>query len=100
MFREVDRIKVKGKNEAIVIYEPIGLESEVDAQTREELRLWDQALSAYRAQQWDKAEASLVDLRNRYPGRKLYRRFVRRVADFRRTPPPEGWGGVTSFDEK
>ena len=100
VFREVDLIKVKGKNEVVAIYEPIGLESNVDVQVREELRLWDKALSAYRAQQWDTAEASLVDLRRKYPGHKLHRRFARRVADFRRTPPPDGWDGVTSFEEK
>jgi adenylate cyclase len=100
VFREIDRVKVKGKHEAVAIYEPIGLESEVDAQKREELGLWDQALSAYRAQQWDRAEAGLADLRSANPGCKLYEVYAGKIAGFRRTPPPEGWGGVTTFDEK
>src|SRR5438876_6992099 len=44
VFREVDRIKVTGKHEAVTIYEPIGLESEVDKDAHDELKLWNQAL--------------------------------------------------------
>jgi adenylate cyclase len=100
VFREVDRIKVKGKNEAVGIYEPIGLESDVDASMREELKLWSQTLRAYRAQQWDQVEVNLIDLQRMFPGRGLYALYADRVAGFRRTPPPEGWNGVTAFDEK
>src|SRR5678816_2929479 len=48
VFREVDRIKVKGKDEAITIYEPVGLESEVDKKVLDELKLWNQTLRLYR----------------------------------------------------
>ena len=100
VFREVDRIKVKGKNEAVGIYEPIGLESDVDASKREELKLWGQTLRAYRARQWDQVEVNLINLQRMYPGRGLYELYADRVAGFRRTPLPEGWDGVTAFEEK
>ncbi len=100
VFREVDRIKVKGKDEAITIYEPVALESEVDKKMQEELKLWNQILRAYRAQQWDQAEVNLLNLQRMYPGRGLYALYADRVAAFRRAPPPEGWDGVTAFDEK
>ena len=35
--REIDRVRVKGKEEAITIYEPLGLESEVTDDQREEI---------------------------------------------------------------
>ena len=100
VFREVDRIKVKGKHEAIAIYEPIGLEAEVDERVHEELKLWGQTLRAYRTRQWDQADVNLVNLQRMFPGRGLYALYADRVAGFRRTPPPEGWDGVTAFDEK
>jgi len=100
VFREVDRIKVKGKAEAVTIYEPMALESAADAQQHEELRLWNQALRDYRAQQWDRADVTLLNLQRLYPGRGLYAVYARRVADFRGAPPPADWDGVTSFDEK
>lgn len=55
VFREIDRIRVKGKEEAIAIYEPLEKESA-------ELESWREALRAYRARQWDAAEAVLQRL--------------------------------------
>jgi len=100
VFREVDRIKVKGKDEAITIYEPVGLESEVDKPMQDELRLWTQTLRAYRAQQWDQVEVNLINLQRMAPDRALYALYGENVARFRRTPPPQGWDGTTVFDEK
>jgi adenylate cyclase len=100
VFREVDRIKVKGKDEAITIYEPVGPESEVDKQLHDELRLWNQTLRAYRAQQWDQVEVNLINLQRMAPERALYALYSENVARFRRTPPPQGWDGTTVFAEK
>ena len=100
VFREVDRIRVKGKDVAVRIYEPVGLQGEADPKAREELRLWSLALEAYRAQQWDQADALLANLRRLSPQRGLYALYAERIAEFRRTPPPAGWDGVTAFDEK
>jgi adenylate cyclase len=100
VFREVDRIKVKGKDEALTIYEPLGLAPEVGAEAQDELRIWSRALNAYRAQQWDQAEADLASLRRLAPERALYAHYAERVAEFRRDPPPAGWDGVTVFHEK
>jgi adenylate cyclase len=100
LFREVDKIKVKGKDEAVTIYEPLGLESEVDKGVLEEVKLWNQTLRQYRAQQWDQAEVSLLNLKRMNPSCGLYEVYVERVAEKRRNPPPAGWDGVTAFDEK
>jgi adenylate cyclase len=100
VFREVDRIKVKGKDEALTIFEPIGPAAEVDAEKQDELRIWGRMLSAYRAQNWEQTETDLASLQNLAPGHGLYELYAGRVAAFRKAPPPEGWNGVTAFDEK
>jgi adenylate cyclase len=100
VFREVDRIKVKGKDEAVTIYEPLGLGSEIDTKTYDELKLWNQALRFYRAQQWDQVEVSLLNLQRMNPACGLYQFYSERAAQMRRDPPPSGWDGVTAFDEK
>jgi len=100
VFREVDRIRVKGKDAAVTVYEPICLESEIEPRMQEELRLWNQTLRAYRAQQWDQADVHLLNLQRMNPGCGLYRKFAEKVTDMRRNPPPPDWDGVTSFDEK
>ena len=100
VFREIDRIKVKGKDEAVTIYEPLGLESEVDRKVHEELKLWQQTLRAYRARQWDQVELNLLNLQRMNPDCYLYKHYSEEVAKHRRNPPPPEWDGVTAFDEK
>ncbi len=93
VFREIDRIRVKGKEEAIAIYEPLEKESA-------ELESWREALRAYRARQWDAAEAVLQRLQRADPACGLYGVYLRKVHDMRRDPPPSDWDGITKFDEK
>jgi adenylate cyclase len=100
VFREVDKIKVKGKDEAVTIFEPLGLDSEVARSVLDELKVWNQVLRAYRGQQWDQAEVGLLNLQRMNPGCGLYQVYAERVADKRRNPPPSDWDGVTAFDEK
>jgi adenylate cyclase len=100
VFREVDRIKVKGKDEAVTIYEPLGLESEIERKVHEELKIWNQTLRAYRAQQWDQVEVGLLNLQRMSSDCGLYRAYAEKVADNRRQPPLPDWDGVTVFDEK
>ena len=100
LFREVDRIKVKGKDEAVTIYEPLGLESEIEKTVLDELKLWNQTLRFYRGQQWDQADVNLLNLQRMNPACGLYKKFAEFVTEKRREPPPPDWGGVTVFDEK
>jgi adenylate cyclase len=100
VFREVDRIKVKGKDEALTVYEPLGGEGEVQKSRLEELRLWNQTLRAYRGRQWDQVEVSLLNLQRMNPECELYRVYANLVTDKRRLAPPQDWDGVTAFAEK
>ena len=100
VFREVDRVRVKGKDEAVTVYEPLGPASDVPENIAAELQLWNSTLRAYRGRQWDEAETNLAELLRMNPTCGLYRVYVARLADKRRDPPPPHWDGVTVFDEK
>ena len=100
VFKEIDKIKVKGKDEAITIYEPMGLEAEVEKKVLDELKLWHQTIRSYRSRQWDQAEVHLLNLQRMNPGCALYQLYAKEAAGKRRTPPPTEWDGVTVFDEK
>jgi len=100
VYKELDLIKVKGKDTAVRVFEPIGPESEVDKKTQDELKLWHQTLRAYRQQQWDQVEVNLINLQRMNPDCEAYKLYADRVAEFRRKPPPAGWDGAWVFDEK
>ncbi len=99
VFRELDRVRVKGKAEPIGIYQPIGVEGEVGKEVLEELKLWHQALRYYRAQDWDQAEVALLNLSRMTPC-YLYELYTKRIEVWRKQPPGEGWDGVTTFETK
>jgi adenylate cyclase len=100
VFREVDRVRVKGKDEPVAIFEPIGVDGEVDKAVLDELKLWNQVLKLYRAQDWEKAELQLLNLQRMNPGCELYRVFSEKITDYRANPPGPGWDGVTKFETK
>ena len=100
VFREVDMVRVKGKDEAVAIYEPLGMTGEVEKKTLDELKLWNQCVKHYRAQDWDQAEVALLNLQRMNPECELYRIYGARIADYRRNPPEPGWDGVKKFEEK
>ena len=98
--REVDRVRVKGKDEPVAIYEPFGLEGQVEKAKLDEINIWNQALEYYRSQQWDLAELQLLNLQKMDPEVELYDIYLERVAIFRKEPPGDGWDGVWKFETK
>ncbi|HUY02026.1 MAG TPA: adenylate/guanylate cyclase domain-containing protein, partial [Rhodocyclaceae bacterium] len=100
VFREIDRVKVKGKDEPVAIFEPIGIDGQVDNKVMDEIKLWHKALNAYRAQNWDEAETDLVNVQNMSPECKLYGLYLERIAQCRIDPPGPDWDGVTAFKTK
>jgi adenylate cyclase len=98
--REVDLVRVKGKDHAVAIYEPLGPMADVGPSVQHEIWQWERALRAYRAGDWTGAAHLLQELLVAYPASGLYQLFSQRVAHFMQTPPPSDWDGSTKFDVK
>ncbi|MEP7154139.1 MAG: adenylate/guanylate cyclase domain-containing protein [Betaproteobacteria bacterium] len=100
IYRELDRVRVKGKLEPISIYEPVGLKGDISNQLLDEIDRFHRALEKYREQRWDDAELVLVKLAHADPDRKVYQVYLDRVADLRSHPPGANWDGVFTFTTK
>jgi adenylate cyclase len=100
VYRELDHVRVKGKDKPIAIFEPIGLVAEVDKATLEELKLFHEMRRLYRKQNWDQAELQLMNLQRISPQTALYKIYAERVAYFRKNPPAGDWDGVYVFETK
>lgn len=101
VFRELDRVRVKGKDEAVAIFEPFGMQGKVDKARLEELKLYTQFSRLYRAQDWDQAELQLFNLQKQVPDSLLYSQtFVERIAYLRANEPGKGWDGAFTFKTK
>ena len=91
-FREVDTVRVKGKNVGITVLAPCGDEALIAMSA--------EALAAHRAGKLDESEACWKRLLERYPGDPVARVFLERVALFREEGLPDGWDGITTLDTK
>jgi adenylate cyclase len=99
-YLELDLVRVKGKEQPVGIYEPLGLKDSVDKTLRSLLTRHKQALTYYRKQDWDGAEREFFTLQQAMPERVLYRLYLDRIAYFRAHPPGESWDGVFTFTTK
>jgi adenylate cyclase len=100
VFREIDRVRVKGKDTAVTIYEPLGVEGQVPQGALDDAALFHEALELYRRQEWELAELRLLRLKTLSPESRLYDLFLERIALLRVSPPSEGWDGAFTFSTK
>lgn len=100
-FKEIDRVRVKGKEKPVAIFTPLGITVELDEARKQESAVWQKALELYRGQQWDVAEAVIRNLQQHDPGCRLYALYLERIDNLRRDPPADAnWDGVTTFKTK
>lgn len=86
--REIDMIRVKGKHEPVRVYELLS-----DADSKPSLQ---NGLKAYRAQDWDTAQAAFSAL----SGDSAAQVYQDRIQRLRTAPPPADWDGVWVFETK
>ena len=99
-FRELDLVRVKGKQEPVAIFEPIGHKNDLEEEVMSELTAYKQALRNFRAQSLDKAEVDFFNLNREYPDRLLYLVYLDRIAFYRNEPPGDDWDGVFTHTSK
>ena len=100
VYRELDLVRVKGKDKPVAIFEPLGLADDVAQAVLDEAKLFQQVLRLYRKQDWDRAELQLLNLLKISPKSRLYEVYAERIAHYRNNPPGESWDGVFVFKTK
>jgi len=94
VFRDLDKIRVKGKREPANVYELLAFVKDA-SHYQDLLQRWDEALLFYRAGQWPEAIAKLEELLHKYPddgpSHTLLHRCHEKVAE---GVPAGAWDGV------
>lgn len=98
VWQELDRVRVKGKAQAITIYTPLTLE--LTAGLAQELALWQQFLNSYRAQNGARAEMLIAELMTMAPDKPLYPLYADRIKSRRGQAVDPDWDGTTNFESK
>jgi adenylate cyclase len=100
VFRELDRVRVLGRDEPVVIYEPLGSADALAPEVFESVGLQQAALERFRARDWDGAETLFRQLAHREPEVRIPALFLERIDELRRHPPEPDWEGTLTLQEK
>lgn len=100
VYRELDLIRVKGKEQAVRIYEPLCLRSEASESLLEMVEQTSIALELYRTQQWGEAQALFARLLEERGEARLYRLYLERIATLAQQALPDTWDGVYERESK
>ena len=99
-WQELDKVRVKGKEQAVSIYWPVAPADQLDKGKADELKAWGALLKAYRGQDWDQADLQFLNLQRLNAKKYLYDLYAERVASMRQLPFDPAWDGATNFETK
>jgi adenylate cyclase len=99
MWFELDRVRVKGKAQAIVIHSPVPLQEADARQQVSEINMWEHCLEAFRTQDWSLCEKLLKELKQAAPEKKLYDLYANRLR-VSHGNTPHSYREATSYDTK
>lgn len=98
--RELDSIRVVGKDEPVRVYEVLGRKGEVDAETMQVLDLFQMGLSKYRERHWEEAIDFFEQGLAINPDDAPCAIYIERCQAFLENPPSEDWDAVHNLDSK
>jgi adenylate cyclase len=99
-WRRVDRVRAKGKQKPIDLYQLLGRAGEVGRPVLEFSARYEEALRLYQQRRFRDATLGLERLAADFPDDLSVARLLELTRDFQTRPPEEGWDGTTVFQEK
>jgi adenylate cyclase len=100
VFRELDRIRVKGKNEPVVIYELICDVTSLTPEIEMQLDCFENARTLYQGRRWSEAQSAFQSIIDRWPEDGPARAYWKRCQEYLFDEPPANWDGVFTMTHK
>jgi len=97
--REVDLVRVKGKNKPISIYQ-VMTDSNSGVDMKKIAEMFTDALEKYRNREFGAAKRMFSEILGIYPGDDVSRLYIERCEDYMVEPPPEDWDKVYTAKSK
>ncbi|MDP6405660.1 MAG: adenylate/guanylate cyclase domain-containing protein [Alphaproteobacteria bacterium] len=97
-FRELDSVRVVGRETPVVIFEALSAADGCPAESRDRAVAYEAALAAYRERRFEDAAAAFEDLAQ--AGDEAARTLAGRARAFVQAAPLPEWQGVTALDSK
>jgi len=93
-FRELDIVRVLGREQPVTLFEAIGTAVGDPKETDERLALYARGRGQYREREWAGARECFLALLQRWPADTAARTLLERCDEFLRCPPAADWDGV------
>ena len=93
MIREIDFIRVKGKNQPVTIFEILSEQAAAN-HGKELVELFGRGREAYKARNWGAAKAAFEEVLNKWPKDGPSGVFVERCDEYLAEEPDADWDGV------
>lgn len=100
LFRQLDRVRVKGKSTGIDIYEVVCEKALATPEVLREVEFSQMALNCYFGEEWVRAKDLFTELHAAHPDVVLYKLYLKRLAIFEKEPPENDWGGIFTHTAK
>lgn len=100
LLRELDLVRVKGKEKAVAIFELIGYLDKADNHQIEMTNMFKTALFAYRDKDWNLAYEGFQHVLSTIPADGPSQLYLKRIERLQASPPEKQWDGVTDFEHK
>lgn len=100
MWLELDRVRVKGKAQAVTIHSPLSLQNAHVWQQVRDINTWQQCLRAFRTQDWTRCDKLLSELKRAGANRALYDLYAQRICIAKGRAYDSAWEDATNFDTK
>ncbi|MBI5246501.1 MAG: adenylate/guanylate cyclase domain-containing protein [Elusimicrobia bacterium] len=98
--RELDFVKVKGKNTAIRVYELLGLKGEPSAAVIQKARLFESGLPLFRGRRFEEAIGVFKSVMSKHGEDHACENYIERCEHYLKEPPPADWDGSHALTEK
>ena len=100
VYRELDKVKVKGKTVPVRIFQPLGPEDKLNWSDMSELEHFHSALDAYRSVRWNEAMSLFTALQSQADYHRLCEIYLGYLRDLKANPPGDDWDGSFTLYEK
>ena len=100
VFREMDRVAVKGKAKPVGVFHILGLAGDLPPAATGLASDFARALELYRQEKFPEAAALFQAILDKHPGDSPSQVFLQRCQAYQESPPPPDWQGVFRPDSK
>lgn len=98
--RELDLVRVKGKDQPVRVYELLARTSQATPEQRKLAQKFQAALAEYKNRQWARAEFIWQSILEDFPEDEPTKLYLQRCQMLMKNPPPPDWDGVYSLTSK